>query len=95
MIAKGDLTAEGADDEFAAFEACYRTPFGDRLFAVRGNHDCLDGQTAYAADQWIEVDGLNIALLDTAVPATPMAPSVTSRSPGWTRWRGSRRTPWS
>jgi 3',5'-cyclic-AMP phosphodiesterase len=68
VIAKGDLTAEGADDEFAAFEACYRTPFGDRLFAVRGNHDCLDGQTAYAADQWIEVDGLNIALLDTAVP---------------------------
>ena len=68
VIAKGDLTAVGADEEFAAFEDCYRTPFGERLFAVRGNHDCIAGQTAYAGDQWIELDGLNIALLDTAVP---------------------------
>ena len=28
VMAKGDLTAEGADAEFAEFEACYRTPFG-------------------------------------------------------------------
>ncbi len=68
VIAKGDLTSTGLDDEFAAFERCYRPPFGERLFAVRGNHDCIGGQTAYAGDQQIELDGLTIALLDTAVP---------------------------
>ena len=26
VMAKGDLTAEGADEEFAEFEACYRHP---------------------------------------------------------------------
>jgi 3',5'-cyclic-AMP phosphodiesterase len=68
LMAKGDLTAEGADEEFAEFEECYRTPFGERLFAVRGNHDCMHGQEAYGADQWIELDGVAVALLDSAVP---------------------------
>jgi 3',5'-cyclic-AMP phosphodiesterase len=68
VIAKGDLTSEGRDEEFAAFEECYRAPFGDRLFAVRGNHDCLAGQTEYSGDQWIELQGLAVALLDTAIP---------------------------
>ena len=68
VVAKGDLTSEGTDEEFAAFERCYRTPFGERLFAVRGNHDCITGQTRYAGDQWIELDGLAIGLLDTALP---------------------------
>jgi 3',5'-cyclic-AMP phosphodiesterase len=68
VIAKGDLTSEGLAEEFAAFEACYRVPFGDRLFAVRGNHDCPAGQTDYAGDQWIQLDGLSIALVDTVIP---------------------------
>ena len=68
MVAKGDLTADGSPEEFAAFEECYRTPFGERLYAVRGNHDCIAGQDRYTGDQWIELDGLAIALLDTAVP---------------------------
>ena len=68
VMAKGDLTGVGADEEFAAFEDCYRTSFGERLFAVRGNHDCVAGQVAYGADQWIELKASNIALLDSAVP---------------------------
>ncbi len=68
VIAKGDLTSEGLPDEFAAFEDCYRPSFGDRLHAVRGNHDCIAGQNAYAGDEWIELDGLAVALLDSAVP---------------------------
>ena len=70
VVAKGDLTAVGADAEFAAFEDCYRTPFGDRLFAVRGNHDAPIGQDRYAGDQWIELDGVAIAVLDTVVPGS-------------------------
>ena len=68
LFAKGDLTSVGADDEFAAFEACYGKPFGGRLFAVRGNHDCVAGQTAYSGDQWIDLDGIAVALLDSAIP---------------------------
>ena len=69
VVVKGDLTADGTDDEWAAFEACYRQPFGPRLHVVRGNHDAYRGQHAYAGDQWIELPGVAIALLDTVIPA--------------------------
>src|SRR5215207_7613326 len=36
VVVKGDLTLDGAPDELAAFEECYRRPFGDRLYVVRG-----------------------------------------------------------
>jgi 3',5'-cyclic-AMP phosphodiesterase len=68
VFVKGDLTRDGEPDEFAAFEACYRTAFGDRLRVVRGNHDAYRFQHDYAGDQWIELPGLNVALLDTAIP---------------------------
>jgi 3',5'-cyclic AMP phosphodiesterase CpdA len=68
VIVKGDLTDQGTDVEFAAFEACYRSAFGDRLRVVRGNHDAYDGQHRYAADAWIELPGVAVALLDTAIP---------------------------
>jgi Icc protein len=68
VIAKGDITSEGADEEFAAFEACYRTPFGERLHVVRGNHDAYRGQVRYAGDQWIELPGVAVALIDTVTP---------------------------
>jgi 3',5'-cyclic AMP phosphodiesterase CpdA len=68
VIAKGDLTSVGAPEQFSAFEDCYRAPFGDRLHAVRGNHDCLAGQDAYSGDEWIALDGVAIAVLDTAIP---------------------------
>jgi 3',5'-cyclic-AMP phosphodiesterase len=68
VIAKGDLSVDGRPEEWAAFEACYRTRFGDRLHVVRGNHDSYQHQTEYAGDQWIQLDGVAIALLDTAIP---------------------------
>ena len=67
VVVKGDLTCDGADDEFAAFEACYRTNFGDRLHVVRGNHDSYHGQQRYTGDQWIDLPGVSIALLDTVL----------------------------
>ncbi len=68
VIVKGDLSLDGAPEEWAAFEACYRTAFGDRLHVVRGNHDSYRHQTEYAGDQRIDLPGLTIALLDTTIP---------------------------
>jgi Icc protein len=68
VVVKGDLSTDGTDDEFAAFEACYRDEFGERLHVVRGNHDSYRRQTRYAGDSWIDLPGVSIALLDTAVP---------------------------
>ena len=31
VIVKGDLSTDGTAEEWAAFEGCYRTAFGDRL----------------------------------------------------------------
>lgn len=67
-IVKGDLSVDGRPDEWAAFESCYRTRFGDRLHVVRGNHDAYHGQTEYAGDRWIDLDGIAIGLLDTVIP---------------------------
>ena len=67
VIAKGDLTNDGTDDEFAAFEAAYRGAFRDRLHVVRGNHDAYRGQAAYTGDEWIELPGVAVALLDTVL----------------------------
>jgi len=71
VFAKGDLTDDGRPAERAAFEACYRRPFGERLHAVRGNHDCYRGQSDYAGDQWVELPGVAVALLDTCVARSP------------------------
>ena len=68
VIVKGDLTQDGEEHEWAAFEACYRPAFGDRLHVVRGNHDAYRGQDRYAGDTWIDLPGLTIGLLDTVIP---------------------------
>ena len=68
LIVKGDLSVDGRPQEWAAFERCYRDPFGDRLHVVRGNHDSYQHQASYAGDQWIRLPGVNVALLDTAIP---------------------------
>jgi predicted phosphodiesterase len=67
VIVKGDLTAFGTEAEFSAFDACYGR-FGDLLHVVRGNHDAYQGQTRYADDLWIELPGVCVALMDTAIP---------------------------
>jgi predicted phosphodiesterase len=68
VIVKGDLSQDGTDEEWAAFERCYRDPFGDRLHVVRGNHDAYRHQDGYAGDAWSELPGVAVALLDTAIP---------------------------
>jgi Icc protein len=45
VFVKGDLSNDGLPEEWDAFEACYRSTFGDRLHVVRGNHDAYRGQT--------------------------------------------------
>lgn len=70
VVVKGDLSLDGADDEFAAFEACYRTTFGDRLIVTRGNHDAYRHQRAYAGDHRADLPGVTLALLDTTIPAS-------------------------
>ncbi len=68
VVVKGDLSMDGRPEEWEAFEGCYRDAFGARLHVVRGNHDAYRHQDRYAGDQWIELPGLAIALLDTVVP---------------------------
>ena len=65
VVVKGDLTCDGSDDEFASFESLYRVAFGDRLHVVRGNHDSYHGQHEYTGDEWIDLPGVSVALLDT------------------------------
>ena len=68
VVVKGDLSTDGTADEWAAFEACYRHEFGERLHAVRGNHDGYRMQDDYSGDEWIELPGIAVALLDTVIP---------------------------
>lgn len=68
VIAKGDLTTRGTTDEYARFLAVYGDAFGDRLRHVRGNHDANHGgRFAAFAHQRIDLDGVTVALIDTAV----------------------------
>jgi 3',5'-cyclic AMP phosphodiesterase CpdA len=82
VIVKGDLSVDGHPEEWAAFEACYRTPFGERLHVVRGNHDAYRHQGEYAGDQWIELPGVAVALLDTAIPGATTG-SITTEQIDW------------
>ena len=68
VVVKGDLTRDGEDEEFDAFERCYRDAFGDRLAVVRGNHDAYWGQHRYAGDTRIDLPGVTVALIDTTIP---------------------------
>lgn len=70
VFVKGDLTGEGTDHEFEQFARCYAV-FDERLHVVRGNHDGYLGQDRYSGDQWVELDGVAVALLDTVVPYAP------------------------
>jgi 3',5'-cyclic-AMP phosphodiesterase len=82
VIVKGDLTNDGRPEEFAAFEACYRTAFGGRLHVARGNHDAYRHQGDYAGDQWIELPGVAVALLDTARPGATTG-TISTEQFGW------------
>jgi predicted phosphodiesterase len=70
VIVKGDISASGHPEEFAAFESVYGR-FGDRLHSVRGNHDAIDGQREYSGEGLVELPGVRIALIDTTRPGHP------------------------
>ena len=82
VIVKGDLSLDGAPEEWTAFEECYRTPFGDRLHVIRGNHDSYRHQDDYAGDHRVDLPGVTIALLDTAIPGSTSG-NVTSEQADW------------
>ena len=68
VFVKGDLSQDGRPEEWAAFDEHYRVAFAERLYVVRGNHDAYRMQDGYAGDQWVDLDGLSVALLDTVIP---------------------------
>ncbi|MCZ7627980.1 MAG: metallophosphoesterase [Microthrixaceae bacterium] len=39
VVVKGDLTSNGTRSEYEWFRSVYEPAFGDRLMAVRGNHE--------------------------------------------------------
>jgi 3',5'-cyclic AMP phosphodiesterase CpdA len=82
VIVKGDLSVDGEPAEWDAFEACYRAPFGDRLHVVRGNHDAYRHQAEYAGDQRIDLPGVTVALLDTAIPGATTG-TITTEQIDW------------
>jgi Icc protein len=82
VIVKGDLSLDGAPSEWEAFERCYRDPFGDRLHVVRGNHDAYRFQTEYGGDQRIDLAGVTIALIDTAIPGATTG-DITADQSDW------------
>jgi Icc protein len=71
VIVKGDLTAIGSDEEYAAFLAVYGG-LGDRMHHVRGNHDALLDPTLAVEDApyAVEIGPVTLAVLDTVIPGT-------------------------
>jgi 3',5'-cyclic-AMP phosphodiesterase len=82
VVAKGDLTADGFDEEFAAFDDLYGGAFGDRLHVIRGNHDAYRGQAVRTGDAVVDLPGVRLALLDTVIP-TATTGRVTSEQLSW------------
>jgi len=70
VVAKGDLTSTGSEEEHQAFLACYGVAFGDRLTSVRGNHDAMGGLAFAAGPRAVELPGVVVAVLDTVVPGS-------------------------
>ncbi len=68
VVAKGDLTSTGSQQEYEAFLDCYGGAFGDRLTAVRGNHDASAGLSFAAGPRAVELPGIVVAVLDTVRP---------------------------
>ena len=68
VIAKGDVTGQGAAAEMATFEEIFG---GLPLHVVYGNHDVSSGSELdpRPATEMLDVAGARMALLDTAVPA--------------------------
>ncbi|MEP6623369.1 MAG: metallophosphoesterase [Acidimicrobiia bacterium] len=83
VLAKGDLTCVGSEEEYAAFLDTYGR-FGDALLHVRGNHDAmLDPTLALeGAPYAVEVGNATLAVLDTVRP-TEAGGQITRDQLGW------------
>jgi Icc protein len=68
VVAKGDLTTYGTEQEYEAFLDCYQPVFGDRLHWIRGNHD---GRLAEFGPQEVTLPGVILAILDTTITGWP------------------------
>lgn len=69
VVAKGDLTTLGVQEEYDAFLAHYGAAFGDRLLHIRGNHDAYAGAGFAAAGPLVRtLPGATLAVLDTVIP---------------------------
>lgn len=70
VVAKGDLTDVGREDEYAAFLRAYGH-FGARLHHIRGNHDAMTTDTIAAHGPFaVGLPGVTLAVLDTVRPGT-------------------------
>lgn len=66
VVAKGDLTSAGTEEELARFLDVYGA-LGERLHYVRGNHDAAISDTLAATGPFaVELPGVTLAVLDTA-----------------------------
>jgi len=68
VLVKGDLTADGTDEQYRDFLEFYAEAFGDLLVHTRGNHDVHEG-AAFASEavQRVDLPGATLAVLDTSV----------------------------
>ena len=67
VVAKGDLTSHGTQQEYDRFVELYGTAFGDRLLHVRGNHESFHLLDVAAwPTQERELPGVTVAVLDTS-----------------------------
>lgn len=69
VVVKGDLTDLGTREEYAQFLRAYGV-FGKRMFHVRGNHDAYAGDDYAHGDQVIDLPGVRVVLIDTAIAFT-------------------------
>ena len=90
VVAKGDLTSNGSMEEYQRFRDVYGAAFGDRLLAVRGNHESYH-RLEVAADpvQESELPGVIVALLDTSRDGHPNG-TLTGSQLDWLDELGSR-----
>ncbi|CAN5491116.1 hypothetical protein BH18ACT1_BH18ACT1_13510 [soil metagenome] len=90
VVAKGDLTSGGSASEHRAFLDCYGSAFGDRLVAVRGNHDA-SARVPFADEptQEVTLPGVTLAVLDTSIPGRANG-RITGEQLGWLDDLGAR-----
>jgi 3',5'-cyclic-AMP phosphodiesterase len=69
VIAKGDLTNLGTEDEYGAFLDAYGR-LGPHLHHVRGNHDAMIDPALAVQDApyAVELGGVTLAVIDTVIP---------------------------